>query len=136
MGEVGRRSDGGVFFNLCCSRALEYSSLDLPNPSQLPKISGPPLLYVLVGDEAFPLCNYLLHPYPGRNLSGISDKIFHFEMIVLISFSDEKAIFNYCTHTHRWRLFRRFIIAKPANVLFEKAAIALHNYLRCTESSA
>ena len=36
---------------------------------------------------------------------------------------------------YRWRLFRRPIIAKPENVVrYSKAAIALHNYLRTTES--
>ena len=36
----------------------------------------------------------------------------------------------------RWRIFRRPIIAEPERVeVFAKAAIALHNYLRTTESS-
>lgn len=36
----------------------------------------------------------------------------------------------------RWRIFKRPIIAKPKNViLFTKAAIALHNYLRTQESA-
>ena len=36
----------------------------------------------------------------------------------------------------RWRLLRRPIIAKPDNVVgFTKAAIALHNFLRTTEST-
>ena len=35
----------------------------------------------------------------------------------------------------RWRLFRRPIIAQPDRVvIYTKAAIALHNYLRSTES--
>ena len=36
----------------------------------------------------------------------------------------------------RWRLFRRPIIADPDRaVIYSQAAIALHNYLRTTESS-
>ena len=36
----------------------------------------------------------------------------------------------------RWRIFRRPIIAQPERVeVYTKAAIALHNYLRTTESS-
>lgn len=36
----------------------------------------------------------------------------------------------------RWRIFRRPIIADPDSVeVFTKATIALHNYLRTTESS-
>ena len=37
----------------------------------------------------------------------------------------------------RWRIFRKPIIAEPAHaVLYTQAAIALHNYLRSTESSS
>ena len=44
-------------------------------------------------------------------------------------------ILCFCTSL-RWRLFRRPIIAKAENVvIFAKAAIALHNFLRCKESS-
>ena len=36
----------------------------------------------------------------------------------------------------RWRLFRQPIVAHPTSVIaYTKAAIALHNFLRCTESS-
>ena len=36
----------------------------------------------------------------------------------------------------RWRIFKRPIIAEPTRaIVYTKAAIALHNYLRTTESS-
>ena len=41
-----------------------------------------------------------------------------------------------CFHDCRWCLFRRPIIADPSRVvIYSKAAIALHNYLRTEESS-
>ena len=41
-----------------------------------------------------------------------------------------------CISLHRWRLFRRPIISQPDRVVTcTKVAIALHNYLRTTESS-
>ena len=41
---------------------------------------------------------------------------------------------NFNSH-FRWRIFRRPIIGEPERaVLYTKAAIALHNYLRVTES--
>lgn len=47
----------------------------------------------------------------------------------------EISILSPMISVHRWRLFRRPIIADPKNVvLFTKAAIALHNYLRTEES--
>ena len=42
--------------------------MGLPNISSLPETRDPALPFVLVGDEAFPLKNYLLRPYPGNNL--------------------------------------------------------------------
>ena len=69
LGGVGRHSDGGIFSNSSFGKSLEDGSLRLPDPSPLPGASEP-VPYVLVGDEAFPLRNYLLRPYPGRNLPG------------------------------------------------------------------
>ena len=41
-----------------------------------------------------------------------------------------------CIDACRWRIFRRPIIAKPENVvIYTKAAIALHNYLRTVEGN-
>lgn len=73
VGQVGRFSDGGVFSNFAFRQALEDGELKLPNPACLPGTVTPELPYVMVGDEAFPLRNYLLRPYPGRNLPGNFD---------------------------------------------------------------
>ena len=69
LGGVGRHSDGGIFSNSSFGRGLENGSLLLPDPSPLPGTSEP-VPYAIVGDAAFPLRNYLLRPYPGKNLSG------------------------------------------------------------------
>ena len=73
----------------------------------------------------------MLRPYPGRNLSD-PEAIFNYRLsrarrIIENSFGILAA---------RWRIFRRPIIATPENVIqFTRATIALHNYLRTTESS-
>ena len=76
LGGIGRHSDGGIFSNSTFGRALDDNSLILPDPSPLPGTSAPQLPYVIVGDEAFPLRNYLLRPYPGRNLPGNNSDLF------------------------------------------------------------
>ena len=91
----------------------------------------PNIPYVIVGDEAFPLKLNMLRPYPGKNLSE-AEAIFNYRLsracrIIENSFGILAA---------RWYLFRRPIIANPNGVVtYTKATIALHNYLRTTESS-
>lgn len=130
VGDAGRHSDGGVLSHSSFGQALESHSLSLPPPRPLPRVDTV-VPFVFVGDEAFPLQVNMLRPYPGRNLD------------------EPKAIFNYRLSrarriiensfgilAARWRIFRRPMIAKPDHVvLFTKAAIALHNFLRTNESS-
>ena len=69
LGGFGRQSDGGVFSNLIFGASFEEGRMGLPNLSASPETREPELPFVLVGDEAFPLKNYLLRPYPGNNLT-------------------------------------------------------------------
>lgn len=99
----------------------------------IPGTTSPVLPHVIVADEAFPLRTNMLRPYPGRNLPG----------------SEKKSVYNYRLSrarrtienafgilSARWRIFRKPIIADPKNVvLYTKATIALHNFLRAHESS-
>ena len=90
------------------------------------------LPYVFIGDEAFPLKVNMLRPYPGKNLEEplaiYNYRLSRARRIIENSFGILAA---------RWRIFRKPIIAEPAHaVLYTQAAIALHNYLRSTESSS
>jgi hypothetical protein len=71
IGNAGRQSDGGVFSNSSFGEAFDRGTLGIPQPSPLPGTTSPNLPYVIVGDEAFPLKENLLRPYPGRYLPGI-----------------------------------------------------------------
>lgn len=70
LGGAGRQSDGGTFSSSSFGKALEDGHMILPDPSPLAGTEEPSLPYVMVGDEAFPLRNYLLRPYPGHHLPG------------------------------------------------------------------
>ena len=89
MGKIFDRNQTGV----PDSELIEGTNYELP--------------YFLVGDEIFPLQNWLMRPYSGKAL-----------------INDQQKIFNY-------RLFQT-----PINATHEKvekiilAAVALHNYLR------
>ncbi|XP_025266513.1 uncharacterized protein LOC112638650 [Camponotus floridanus] len=65
IGAYGRRNDGGIFRN--SKMGLKFHSNEI-NVLVLEPLSpgGSSLPYVLVGDEAFQLTNYLLQPYPGK----------------------------------------------------------------------
>ena len=131
IADVGRHSDGGVFSNSTFGKAVIEGTLPLPPDSSLPGTSQPDVPYVIIGDAAFPLKINLIRPYPGRNLPE-PQAIFNYRLsrarrVIENSFGILAA---------RWRIFRRPIIATPDNVVvYTKASIALHNFLRTTESS-
>ena len=68
IGDAGRHSDGGVFFNSTFCKAVIEGTLPLPLECSLPGTSQPDIPYIIVGDAAFPLKINLMRPYPGRNL--------------------------------------------------------------------
>ena len=72
-----------------------------------------------------------MRPYPGKHLGEP-------ECIYIYRLSRAHRIIenSFGILASRWRIFRRPIIADPNKVvLYTKATIALHNYLRTTESS-
>ena len=69
VGCSGRISDGGVFRNATLSNALEENTLNILNARSLPG-GQERLSFVIVGDAAFPLKEYLIKPYPHRQLPG------------------------------------------------------------------
>ena len=121
VGDTGRHSDRGVLSNSSFGQALVNGTLPLPKESPLPRTSSPNL----------PLKKNVLCPFPGKKLDE-SQSIFNYRLsrarrVIENSFGILAA---------RWRIFRRPIIANPDNVvLFTKATIASHNYLRSTEST-
>ena len=90
------------------------------------------LPYYLLGDNIFPLSNWLMRPYSGKALTSETRKIFNYRLsrarrVIEKTFSILVA---------RWRVLQKPIDAKPERV--EKiilAAIALHNYLRQTDNA-
>ena len=62
IGDEGRQSDGGLFEASNIGQALDEGLLNIPPPKRL---YGDAKLFpfVLVGDKAFPLKEYLIKPY-------------------------------------------------------------------------
>lgn len=61
----GKDSDGGVLSNSTFYQRIENGSLKLPKETELPN-SNVLAPFVFIGDEAFPLRNYLMRPFPRK----------------------------------------------------------------------
>lgn len=76
IGAQGRQSDGGVLRNSQMGKRLYRNELNFPADKPIVE-HGENLPHFIVGDEAFPLTNQIMRPFPGNFLS------------------QEKRIFNY-----------------------------------------
>eukprot|EP00795_Rhopilema_esculentum_P004182 gene4182-20368_t len=88
LGIQGRISDGGVYRNSSLFSLISQNALNLPPPRPLPKSkdsswtpfeSNEEVPFVFVADDAFPLSNICLKPYPENGLTdrkrGFADEI-------------------------------------------------------------
>ncbi|KAG8177541.1 hypothetical protein JTE90_023446 [Oedothorax gibbosus] len=76
VGTNGRMSDGGVWAKCAPKAALEINDLHVPPATNLPgaNVKFP---YVIVADDAFPLSQNIMKPYPGKGV-GDRQRIFNY----------------------------------------------------------
>ncbi|CAN8023439.1 unnamed protein product, partial [Ixodes persulcatus] len=129
IGEFGSWNDSAVFRSCPIGQNMTSGTLQLPEPQELPHTSVK-MPFVLVGDEAFPLMENLMRPYPGTSLT-LCEKVYNYRLsrarrIVENAFGILAA---------RWRIFRQIIQAELSTVdNLVWAAVLLHNFLRtCDE---
>ncbi|KAJ4930774.1 hypothetical protein JOQ06_025082, partial [Pogonophryne albipinna] len=127
VGGFGKSSDGGSLQNSAFGESLRDGSLQLPPDTVIPGAERLGLLpHVFVGDEAFPLLDNLLRPFPGRHLTR-ERRMFNYHLsrarlVVECAFS---------ILSSQWRMFRRVITTSLEVVeLCVKATCVLHNFLR------
>lgn len=125
VGTPRRASDGGVFVDTSLYRPLECGEL-LPKPVPLP-VSDVPMPFVIVADDAFPLTNYIMKPFPHRLQKGTPERSFNYRLsrarrIVENAFGVMASVF---------RVFRRSIQLTPENTTtVVLACVHLHNFHR------
>lgn len=126
IGAPGRQGDAGLFKNSTMGLLLERKEFNLPPPEPLYE-DGPILPYVLVGDEAFPLTDYMMRPYPGKNEMTLEKRIYNYRLS-----RARRTIENvFGILASQWRLLRRPIIATvPTTIKMIQAIVCLHNWLR------
>lgn len=132
VGVNGRVSDGCVFSHTTFGQKLQDQSLHLPEPACLPN-SIRQVPYVLVGDDAFGLCENLLKPYNRADLNN-PKRIFNYRL------SRARRIVEnaFGILTARFGVFQRLAISvSPEKAqCIVLACCYLHNYLRRGRSNA
>ncbi|XP_071056177.1 putative nuclease HARBI1 isoform X2 [Onthophagus taurus] len=68
-GTNGRVSDGGVLMETDFGELLENKKLNLPSPTNFPDNRDICLPFTFLGDEAFPLKENLMKPYPNKGIT-------------------------------------------------------------------
>ncbi|XP_050312544.1 uncharacterized protein LOC126747785 [Anthonomus grandis grandis] len=80
VGSMGRFSDGNIFGSSVLAKKLKNNTLNIPPASLIPIIDDP-MPYVFVGDEAFPLCENLMRPYPKRSvMDNYENKVLNYRL--------------------------------------------------------
>jgi len=130
IGAYGRVSDGGVFYNSTLAKALDDNILNIPAARKLPN-SNNSSPYVIVADDAFPLKEYLLKPYPIRN-SSPENRVFNYRLS-----RARRTVENaFGQLSQRFRIFARTIPFSPEKAqVITMAACCLHNFLMRDQTS-
>lgn len=125
IGGEGRQSDGEVFRNSFIGNYIESGLLKLPNPKPI-ETDGPVLPYVLLADEAFPLTNFIMRPYPRSGRLDLPKKVFNYRL----SRARRVVESAFGILAERWRIYKKPIISSVANAKkIVQTTIVLHNFI-------
>lgn len=132
VGSMGRFSDGSVFASSILAKKINDGTLELPPPKPLPGFEHA-LPYVFVGDEAFPLSEQLMRPYPKKSVTGNQEnQVFNYRL----SRARQPVECAFGILASRFRVFRKAFEIKVDSVdNVVKAACVLHNFLRNSPAS-
>nr|CAH7765161.1 unnamed protein product [Callosobruchus chinensis] len=126
VGSMGRFSDGNIFASSVLGKKIMKQTLKLPQPSLIPPIDSP-IPYVFVADEAFPLLENVMRPFPRRSVTdNYERKVFNYRL----SRARQTVECSFGILSSRFRIFQKpFEISVDSVVHVVKAACVLHNYL-------
>ncbi|XP_069820334.1 uncharacterized protein [Dendropsophus ebraccatus] len=125
VGSYGSTGDSRALLRSEFGRRILLDHVTLPPPTPLPGTTHP-APFVMVGDQAFPLLNNLLRPYPRRGLDE-RGRVFNRRLSRARNFVE----CAFGIMTSQWRVFTTALQLKLATVdMVIKAACVLHNYLR------
>ena len=124
VGASGRAGDAGVFSRSTLKEALTRETLHLPPPVTKDGLTEK-LPYHIVGDDAFPLSERIMKPYPQRDLDK-PKRIFNYRLS-----RARRVVENaFGILANRFRVFLTKINLSPDKVVeVILAACCLHNYM-------
>lgn len=129
IGAYGKNSDGGIWRRSQMGQRFAEGTMNMPPPANLP---GSDLVanHAIVADEAFPLKDYILRPYPGVQSRADSTKRAYNYRQARARRIVENA---FGILSQRWRMFLRALPLQPDSArLVVMASILLHNFLTPT----
>ena len=132
VGQYGSGNDSGALNESDFGKTFQKYLFNYPEPEPIPGCSLEKVPFFLVGDEIFPLKDWLMRPYPGRGGLTEEQNVFNYRLS-----RARRVIENtFGILVDRWRIFRGPIRASTQNVEhYVLAAMALHNYLRQTDNA-
>ncbi|XP_057296815.1 uncharacterized protein LOC130625697 [Hydractinia symbiolongicarpus] len=133
IGDYGSNNDSGVFRRSAIGKSFFKKEKNLPEPENIENSPTFGLMpYYLVGDDAFPLQQWLIKPYPGQ---GIRENQLNFNYRLSRA---RRVIENaFGILAARWRVFMNPLQTNVNNAeTIVKVTICLHNFLRRTNSAA
>ena len=111
-------------------KPLEKNTLSLPKPKPLHE-TRTETAFVCVGDDAFLLTNYMMKPYPQKDLT-IDKRIFNYRLSRARRISENA----FGILTNRWRVLCKLFSLQPEKVkIITFTILILHNWLRSESSS-
>lgn len=129
VGCNGRISDGGVLNRCDLRQILLRSNEALPHEG--PMGNGRLLPYVIIGDDAFPLEEHLMKPFPYNTNEKIK-QVFNYRL----SHARQTIEHSFGILSNRFRVLQTTIHLRPEKVKqIVKACCALHNFLIAKNSN-
>lgn len=126
-----RAPDGGVMVDQCLAKKLYDGTLNLPPPKALSGQENP-TPYVFVCNDAFPLIENMMKPYPGTHVKGslkgtYNNRLSKAHSVVENTFGIMASVFH---------ILRKPLLLQPTKARsVVLACIHLHNFLRKSDSS-
>lgn len=130
IGAEGRQCDAGNFRSSSLFYMLETNGLNIPPEKEIPN-TNIKIPFVLVGDGGYPLMNYLMRPFPLRNIEN-TKVIYNYRL------SRARRSVECCfgIMAAKWRILQKAIETKVDTAIsITKAVCILHNFVKTEDRS-